>query len=320
MEAFVNELAIAEACRELVPRFQPLRAILAARMQHPEIRNALLCSREFTAFPVEPGTPLRTVAMELPRDERMSFLVWVDRHGPFYDDDRLNSDTDLFLFEEEDVTRLGLGEAAARQLGETGSCVYSPNPIAHSKFLKSELAVCQVKDAEEDAVLTVQNFCDPAPLAGAIACGLPEPTSWPELIEQCRERYDHLVVGAFCLEALAPHPFSRNIAQRVVDLLRVLQVLAKHRSETGAREPKAAEVFELHFVGPTPKFSDESEANKVKFLNEMTFPDPSGVGQITCFWHGKIKERQFRIHFEWPISPGTEKIKIVYIGPKISRG
>lgn len=52
----------------------------------------------------------------------------------------------------------------------------------------------------------------------------------------------------------------------------------------------------------------------------MTFSDPSPTGKkLFCPWHGKIKTPQFRIHFEWPRPAGQREIKVVYIGPKITK-
>ena len=49
----------------------------------------------------------------------------------------------------------------------------------------------------------------------------------------------------------------------------------------------------------------------------MTFKDPEGR-ELICFWHGKIKTPQYRIHFSYPIEKGAP-LYIAYIGEKLTK-
>ncbi len=40
--------------------------------------------------------------------------------------------------------------------------------------------------------------------------------------------------------------------------------------------------------------------------------------QLECFWHGKIKSPQYRIHFSYPIEEDVP-LYIAYIGPKLTK-
>jgi hypothetical protein len=53
----------------------------------------------------------------------------------------------------------------------------------------------------------------------------------------------------------------------------------------------------------------------------MSFVDPENPAKkFFCPWHGKIQTPQFRIHFEWPIPAHQQRLKVLYIGPKITKG
>jgi hypothetical protein len=91
-------------------------------------------------------------------------------------------------------------------------------------------------------------------------------------------------------------------------------------NEDGCLDDLGLDLLQKHFVGEKAWFSDESDENKARFKDEMTFPDPEDSScSLRCYWHGKIKTPQYRIHFEWPVPPPFRRIKIAYIGPKIAK-
>lgn len=61
--------------------------------------------------------------------------------------------------------------------------------------------------------------------------------------------------------------------------------------------------------------------NQREFCSELTFSDPENAGKfIFAHWHGKISRRFYRIHFEWPITKDMSRLKVLYLGPKITKG
>ena len=67
-------------------------------------------------------------------------------------------------------------------------------------------------------------------------------------------------------------------------------------------------------------FSGESAGNQDTFRAQMTFPDPDDADKnIFAHWHGKISHRFFRLHFEWPVPAKEKHMKILYLGPKITK-
>jgi hypothetical protein len=51
----------------------------------------------------------------------------------------------------------------------------------------------------------------------------------------------------------------------------------------------------------------------------MTFPDPEGGADIFAHFHGKISHRFFRLHFDWPVPSTATRLKVLYIGPKLTK-
>jgi hypothetical protein len=73
-------------------------------------------------------------------------------------------------------------------------------------------------------------------------------------------------------------------------------------------------------AGAEPLFSGESAPNQRNFKRVLTFPDPEDpTKEVFAHWHGKIKHRFFRIHFVWPVPRNAKRLKIVYLGQKLTK-
>ncbi len=320
MRAFLNELALSEACRASSQKQQPLIDLLSLRAKHPEIRNSLYCSKELRAYQIDGTLDIDTLIRLLPRDNKLSFLHWMTSKGPFFDDDRLaDPETDLYNHSNSDVTRLGLGEAAARTVNQGNSCVFSPTTQKTINNQATPLKVQKISNSEPETFINVLNYWITEKLIEYIVLSKPEAKSWTDLIHQVDENFPNLLIGNECFNSLKRTPYNSVISRAILNRLHILNEIAKDRDTSGKLLTRANELYELHFTGKDPLFSDESDGNKTKFRNAMTFPDPTGGGKVIYFWHGKIKQQQQRIHFEWPIPKGAKRIKVAYIGPKISR-
>ncbi len=93
--------------------------------------------------------------------------------------------------------------------------------------------------------------------------------------------------------------------------------------EGGAPTPRSNEIVRDLFTnasGAEPWFTGESATNQKTYAVEMTFPDPENPSaSIFAHWHGKIRHRFFRMHFEWPLPAGARKLKVLYLGPKLTK-
>jgi hypothetical protein len=72
--------------------------------------------------------------------------------------------------------------------------------------------------------------------------------------------------------------------------------------------------------GDRALFSGESPSNQAKFRQELTFQDPAAACRANfAHWHRKISYRFFRLHFEWPVPAEATQLKVVYLGPKLTK-
>ena len=315
MRAYVNELALAEACAAASPEYAPLLALLEARHHHAVLRNALFCARAMLSTPVREGLMLGHLGQQLPRDQQQLFFAWTANQGPFFDDDRQPVEFDFFVFgEDDDVTDLGLGEAARRILFLQTASVLSPVGDTASRFAADPLVVVQGLQDEVHSVVEVPNFRDNATLAEAVRASGPEPTTWAEALAEARQRFDRLLIGDHCDTSLSNQTFRPHQSRRVSELFAVLQTLMEEMDASGALSAKGQELHTKHFVGREAWFSNESESNR-QAPERYTFPNPAGSGEdLICFWHGKIRSGALRMHFEWPPANPGGKLPIVYIG------
>ena len=271
---------------------------------------------------IRPGVSLAKVGRGLPRDKRELLFQWVSKKGPFIEDDRQATDDDLFLFDGEDVTCLGLGEAARRILATLPAATLSPVQDPASRFAADPLSVVHGLAEEPIDHVPVANFRETGALADALLAARPEPATWPELLAEARERFDRLHIGGHCDDILARHPYHPPGGRRILALLDVLQRLMTEMDGDGKLSRAGMELRNKFFVGKRSWFSDESEGRK-NSPETFTFPDPAdpadpdGTKRLVCPWHGKVSTQAFRIHFEWPVSPPVRRLRIVYIGPHL---
>ena len=144
--------------------------------------------------------------------------------------------------------------------------------------------------------------------------------SWQDVHCAINLRFSDLIFSDNVIAPLLSTPFSKQVTKRIFELLNVLNYLVVESNENAELSASGKELLNNHFVGEKAWFTDESPTKKTKFRQEMTFTDPENTKrQIFCTWHGKIKTPQIRIHFEWPRPKGQNNIKVVYIGPKITK-
>lgn len=140
------------------------------------------------------------------------------------------------------------------------------------------------------------------------------------MLQACRSRFELLIIPDSVQERIEREAFYPVVARRTLVILQTLHRIVRGRSADGSLNAEALSLWQQHSQGGKAWFTDESEGNKHKFKSEMTFPDPENPSnRLFCPWHGKIKTPQFRIHFEWPVLPGQSRLKILYIGPKITK-
>jgi hypothetical protein len=254
------------------------------------------------------------------RDEKLQILGWLNQSGPFFENEREFEKNDYFSFEGVEVTDLGLGEAARRIIHGSLAAVFSLLGGSVRDFRQSPLIVRHGIDEAPYGDCDVPNMWTVEALIAAAETSPPEPASWPEVIELATKDFPKVLLGEGCGATLSGYPYNPSMARRIRALLGVLQGIMENMDLDGTLTADGERLRQTYFVGDRSWFSDESDTNKNRFEKEMTFPDPEDTTKnITCFWHGKINNPKFRIHFEWPVKTPKTGLKVPYIGPKISK-
>lgn len=317
---FLNDLSIAGQFVSADAFVAELRRLLEARDRLELVREGLLCSRSLGDRPATPTQTFQSIVLAY-RDKvlKQRVLHWLGKAGPFWEDDRAAADEDLFHFAGTDVTLQGLGEAARRRLLGANDAVYSL-PGAGNGCDNNPLVVAQglleakITDVEVPNHLSIESMQDAAIRA------LRKPKSWTEMLAAVGQAFDSVSLSDDIAEVLRPHPFSANVAERVMELVGILDRLAKSRDQRREFTEASHAIVANFFAGGRARFTDESTTNKREYREEMTFPDPDTPGErIFCPFHGKINQPAYRIHIRWPLEARHEKVAVLYIGPKITK-
>lgn len=316
MRAFVNELALAEACAaEPIPH-SPLEALVEARQRFPVFGRALYCARGMPSTRVGDTQTLADIVRTLPRDKIGLVFQWLVNKGPFIEDDRQPLDDDIFVFGDDDVTEMGLGEAARRILVSKKAATFSVVTSSASRFAGNPLQVTHGIPDEPFSVVNVPNYNRGEALAAILADTPVVPKTWSELLSLCRNDFDRLNISEYCERILSRHPYRVAAGRRIQELLRVLQRLMTEIDNSGGLSTVGVEIRDQYFVGERAWFTSESVTRKHD-EQKFTFPDPSGKGTLVCYWHGKVSTGAFRVHFEWPVQRPSEGLRVVYMGPHL---
>lgn len=296
-----------------------LRGLINARIRIPAIRQSLRLTRSLPEATVAPDTNVRRALLELrDKDLRASTFSWLDKTGPFVDDDRLDEVDDYFEYRDVEVTATGLGEAARRTKAGLKCTTYS-FVGGEIDFAINPLGVDHGLREERYGRYSVANLWEIDTLVNQALAAGPPIRSWPALVEAARRRFPNLEIGELqANSALAREPFEASLRDRSLELMKVLNDYVGNRNEDGVEGPLARELVETYFTGERALFTGESTTNQNLFANEMTFNRVSG-GRYFAHWHGKISHRVFRLHIEWPLEKGRKKLEIFYLGPKITK-
>ena len=320
MEWHINDLSLDGQFLTSHEFKEALVPLLQLRSREQNLRDRLYCSRSLVSRPVTSISNLQQAVLATgDRSFRQLTLAWMANSGPFWDDNRQFNEEDYFEYNGHDVTNQGLGEAARRRQVEIHANVFSFKGGPHSFALTP---LCIQHGLPEDILGTVDvdNWWDLAALEATLN-SLRTVRNWADLQAEVTRRFPHLTIPASAFDRLLPTPFSTCVTSGVFDKLNVLNIIAQETNAEGKLSEIGMELLENHFSGGKAWFTDESVSNKTSYRQEMTFQDPGVPGKtIFCPWHGKIKTPQTRIHFEWPRPANQQEIKVLYVGPKITKG
>jgi hypothetical protein len=322
MRWYLNDVSLQGQYADVRGFESQIRSLLSARARIESLRTSFFTTRTLRERAATPTATVREVIQRTSdTDFRRVVLAWLDRNGPFLEDDRLPEPDDYFEHDGADVTETGLGEAARRVKAREPVATFSLLGGA-KRFDTTPIVVDHGLEGDRLGSYPVANLWTIDQLAAsAIDAGGPI-ASWKLLVESAQARFPRLLVpnNVYQNSLLAREPFDAAIRDRVLALLGHLDRYMSDRTANGAEGPTAQAVISDFFTGDRALFSAESPSNQREFRKELTFPDPVADGQfIFAHWHGKISHRVFRLHFEWPVPTGAARLKIVYLGPKLTK-
>ena len=320
MEWHLNDLSLDGQFDEPQSFCAMLKNLLQLRISNPTMRNQLYCSRLLHLRQITQTVDLRQAILET-KDKIFTRLVleWITKSGPFWDDSRQHNQDDYFEYQSHDVTDQGLGEASRRKLAGIPAGVFSfqGSPLQftiNSLLVQQGLSEAPINSIDIDNCWTTEQLIQSIQNSKTYRC-------WQDVRAEIKYRFKGLVISDSVMDSLLPNPFSQQVTKRIFELLHVLDQLVVQSDANGQLSQSGMNLFQEHFVGNKAWFTDESATNKRNFRQEMTFSDPDEASKkIFCPYHGKIKTPQIRIHFQWPRPTGQSKIKVVYIGSKITKG
>lgn len=244
-------------------------------------------------------------------------ISWIAKNGPFVEDDlQRNSDEYLTIENNTIVTEEAIGEAATRHFNglPVGLVSFAPSDYQYTPIeIDWHRSDAHVQTGE------LHNVWSEAALQTYLERYQNPPQTWKELLQQLPRRFPQLTFLPNLADYLDGDPFSPYAVERTFVLLDVLNRLKTCFDADGRRTPEGEALVENYFRRKKAHFTDSSdqEKNDPRFREAMTFTDLQGA-PIECFWHGKIKTPQYRIHFSYPIEKDAP-LYIAYIGQKLTK-
>ena len=314
MDFFLNELSIHSQYQTINAFQDSITEMLVNRQTICQAGFRLFCTRAVVYYPIKPNVNFTQALNSCGANIKRKVFQWLSKDGPYWDENkREHSPDEYYEYNGEVVTDRTLGEVAFRIEQNHASCTVSFQP---SNYQLTPLNVIwYLTDGQKE--ISISNFWQKEVLHNFVGQIESPIMSWQELIDLASLKFHHLTLVDYIIDTLTAEPFSRTIANRILYLLTILNKIAECYDKNGNRTKKGTELIDNFFHGENALFSNESDTNLNRFENQLTFRLPTGDDEI-CGFHGKIKNRQFRVHFNGPLAYG-KPVYIVYIGYKITR-
>jgi hypothetical protein len=317
MEFVINELSIHGQFPSALDAQQTLKKLLAWRDRITREGLVLRSTRMLLDRPFTPTDAVRDVIKSC-RDHtlRLRILNWLAKDGPYWDQEPLHGHDDHVECADEVITGSGIAEAAFAVARGHEREVLS---VAPSSWERSPLFIDWIRSDTDRQTVSLENVWQEEQLARRLELAQREVASWTDLADWARRACPNIVLASDVVAPLSRTPFVPGAARRFEELLATLDRVERSFDHDGKLTAAGMQTYQDHFVGEKAWFSDSSDAEKVDFKREMTFPHPERPNErLFCPWHGKVKIQQMRVHFSHPITK-LDPLFVVYMGPKITR-
>lgn len=319
MDLLVNELSVHEQFNDSQEFHTALIRLMKMRKMARSFGKEIVCNRSFVhTFPIAAMPMKQAINRCCSQSERRAIMAWLDRQGPFWEDDQCHENDDFLECGGKIVTETTVGEAAFRSLHGSELGLVSLTP-SNWNFCPVIVTWYFDESGQSSKIVKLQNWWSRHTLYEALKSCKPQIKQWNDLHKVCDDRFDGLTFAENWLKPLEGEPFVKSVADRFIFLLNLLSELTQERDHSGKRTEEGHRIHQDHFVGSRASFSDSSETEKQRFRQDLTFKHPVDPGKtIFCTWHGKVSHRSLRLHFSSP-TDSEKQIYVVYAGPKITK-
>ena len=318
MDFFVNDLSLHGQFIDHAGFRRSLQEVLQCRTCATTYGHTMKVPRAILGRPVLASQSFRQVVQATgDRNFIMFIMAWLDKHGPFVEDELLRNPNEyLDINDGTVVSEEAIGEAATRHFQGLSAGLVS---FAPSTFQRSPVEVHWHRHSSDPVTCEIPNYWNAQELDHYLEGQQRDPATWKEFIAQLPARFPHLTFLPGLENHLAGDPFSLYVVERTFVLLGVLNELKTCFDVDGHRTARGEELMDNYVRRDRARISDssEQEKNDPRLRAAMTFRDPSGE-ELVCFWHGKIQTPPYRIHFSYPIQKDVP-LYIAYIGDKLTK-
>ncbi|MCH4093101.1 MAG: hypothetical protein LKE96_02110 [Acetobacter peroxydans] len=309
----VNDLSLKGRNSNVSDLLDQFDELLAIRTRLGHTGHKLLCGRDLRYCIVSHAkTLVEAVYMMRDQPRRNLALAWLTK-GPFWTSPPEGKV--ITYFHAEDVTNQGLGEAARRRwLGEDAR-TFSFSGL--SQFEVCDLDVQCLRDgADHEETTNVPNTWTLNFLTKLSPVVVPR-RSWAVMIDEAVSELPHIQISRDqAIQEMSRYPYDLGAHNRLFSLLKRLNELAKARATYGDNSAPVKEWLLVNVMTAGADFSSEEPRNRSVF----TFSDPDTGEDLYCPWHGKVHNPlQYRIHYQWPMPIGQTRLKVPYIGQKLTK-
>jgi len=318
----VNDLSLYGQYQDVQTFQESISRLMKMKETASRFGREIFCHRKVAFAQVTSTLSMPQIIQYFDLNKKRSIMQWLNRTGPFWEDERMHGSDDYLMCLDEIVTDSAVGEAAWCCLNGIERHLVSFSP---SRWEKCPVEVDLFEDEELKHRVFVDNFWDPSTFEGFLEKKPSQINTWSQLKEAAVSRCSRLLFADDAFIPLAGHPFVHGAAQRMMSLFCILDRFANCNDEQGKRTAEGHEIYKNFFTGKKGEggrgalFTDSSDSEKIEFCDKMTFKHPGYPGKnLFCPWHGKIQTPQLRIHFSWPVTAG-EPFYIVYVGPKMTK-
>jgi hypothetical protein len=322
MELLVNDLSLHGQFSDLASFRDAVQRVMKIRQIAKCFGRELHCHRNIACAKVTSDMEIPQAVRALNPNEQRSFMQWLTRYGPFWEDARNHGQDDLIEHRDQVVTDTAIGEAAWCCLNgiERGLVSFTPSDWCFSPVIVDWVLEANVKKSAK-----VLNYWNPDAVEAVLKVAPVPLVSWDQLEKITKARCPQLTFGDDAFIPLDGHPFVSSAAQRLLFILDTLNRFKTCFDADGQRTPEGHKIYRDYFTGKKEDggcgvlFSDSSDSEKNEFEQEMTFPHPEDANKtLFCTWHGKVQTPWLRVHFSWPIR-ADEPLYVMYVGPKITK-